>query len=517
MAEADSKQSLESQPRGVKMPRPTAWPIVLGLGIALLALGVATEPAFSIVGGVLLAIGLVGWIVQLLPGRGHEHEALSELKAAPVTARPGMVEQLKPGVVGYRFQLPEKVHPISAGIKGGILGGLLMPIPAFIWAISSGHSLWFPVNLLAGLVLPGLPDMPRKELLDQLGAFHPWGLVCGIILHVMMSIGFGLIGGVLLPTLPQIPGGPVVFGSIILPLLWSGVSYGLMNLVNPLMSDFVDWRWYVVSQFVYGVATSIVILRSEKIPIAPRGPGEGGPSIPRGWLGCLLFVSALLGGCSDSLPGKPDPKEAYKLPQDIKNFKVLFAQRCAGCHGDDGTLGPGPPLNDAIYCALVGEEDLKKVIGSGRDGTLMPAWAATSGGPLTEEQVAILAKGIKQREWTSPASSQTVLPAAPSLAPPAGASGDARSGEKVFAVACAECHGENGVGGDSGSLNDPAFLALTSDESLRRYIITGRSDLGMPDFASDEGRGSDFKPLTEQQVSDLVALLAKWRATPSSD
>ena len=41
-----------------------------------------------------------------------------------------MVQQLKPGVVGYRFQLPEKVHPISAGIKGGIVGGLLMPIPA---------------------------------------------------------------------------------------------------------------------------------------------------------------------------------------------------------------------------------------------------------------------------------------------------------------------------------------------------------------------------------------------------
>jgi mono/diheme cytochrome c family protein len=519
MAEADSKQSLESQPRGVKMPRSTAWPIVLSLGVVMLALGVATDLSFSVVGGVLLAIGLVGWISQLLPGRGHEHEPLTAEKAAPITARLGRVEQLKPGVVGYRFQLPEKVHPVSAGIKGGIIGGLLMPIPAFIWAISSGHSIWFPVNLLAGLVLPGLPDIPREELLHQLEIFHPWGLVCGIILHVMMSIGFGLIGGVLLPTLPPIPGGPVVFGSIILPMLWSGVSHSLMTLVNPLMSQFVDWPWYVASQFVYGLATSIVILRSEKIPIAPRGPGadEGGPSIPRGWLGCLVVACLSLYGCSDKLPGKPDLNEAYKLPQDIKNFKILFAQRCAGCHGDDGTLGPGPPLNDAIYCALVSEDDLKKVIGSGRDGTLMPAWAAAAGGPLTDEQVAIITKGIKQHEWASPDSSQTVLPAAPSLMPPAGTSGNARSGEKVFAVACAECHGENGVGGTYGSLNDPAFLALTSDESLRRYIITGRSDLGMPDFASDEGRGKDFKPLTEQQVSDLVALMAQWRDKPSSD
>ena len=170
------------------MPRTTAWPIVLSLGVVLLALGVATDLTFSVVGGVLLVIGLVGWIAQLLPGRGHEHEALSEVKAGPITARPGTVEQLKPGVIGYRFQLPEKVHPVSAGMKGGIIGGLLMPIPAFIWAISSGHSIWFPVNLLAGLVLPGLPDMPRDQLLAQLEMFHPWGLVCGIILHATMAM-----------------------------------------------------------------------------------------------------------------------------------------------------------------------------------------------------------------------------------------------------------------------------------------------------------------------------------------
>jgi len=260
-------------------------------------------------------------------------------------------------------------------------------------------------------------------------------------------------------------------------------------------------------------------LRSEKIPIAPRGPGtdDGGPSIPSGWLGCLLLIVISISGCSDKLPGKPTDADKFMLPQNIKSFDKLYAQRCAGCHGDDGTLGPGPPLNDAIYCALVSEDDLKKIVGSGRTGTLMPAWAVSAGGPLTDEQVAILSKGIKQHEWKSPASSQTVLPAAPSLVPAAGAAGDAQNGEKLYAVACADCHGENGVGGDSGSLNDSAFLALTSNESLRRYIITGRSDLGMPDFASDEGRGNDFKPLTEQQVSDLVALLTQWREKPSSD
>src|SRR5262245_2637384 len=523
MAEVDSKQSLESQPRGVKMPQPTAWPIVLSLGIVMLALGVATDLSFSVVGGVLLAIGLVGWISQLLPGRGHEHEPLTAEQAAPITARPGRVEQLKPGVVGYRFQLPEKVHPVSAGIKGGIIGGLLMPIPALVWGVWSGHTIWFPVNLLAGLVVPGLADMPRDQLVHDLENCHFWLLAGAIIMHALMSIGFGLVGGVILPTLPSFPGGPLLFGGLILPLLWSGASHSLMGIVNPILNEFIDWRWYVVSQLIFGIAASIVILRSEKIPIAPRGPGadEGGPSAPAAWLGSLALACMLLSGCSDNLPGKPKLADAYTLPQDIKNFEVLYAQRCAGCHGADGTLGPGPPLNDSLFCSLVSDDELQSVISEGRKGTLMPAWSQSAGGPLTDDQVQVLAVGIKNRQWKSSHASssvQSVFPGAPQLLASASEKGDATNGEKVFAAACAKCHGENGVGTDAaGAINDLSFLALSSDQVLRRYIITGRPDLGMPNFADRNGRGKDFQPLTSQQVSDLVALLAQWRQRSTTE
>ena len=138
----------------VEMPRPTAWPIVLALGITLAALGAATSKAFCAVGGVLFVIGLFGWISQFLAGRGHEHEASLPARRSGRghrAAHVGAVQQLKPGVVGYRFQLPEKVHPVSAGIKGGILGGLLMPIPALAFGHRERTRIWFPVNLLAGL------------------------------------------------------------------------------------------------------------------------------------------------------------------------------------------------------------------------------------------------------------------------------------------------------------------------------------------------------------------------------
>ena len=151
-------------PDSVEMPRPTAAPLVLALGITLLAAGVALGTGFLVVGAVVVVAGLSIWIVQLLPGRGHVHESLVEpARPQPVMAVPGGVEHLRPGMPGYRLRLPQDVHPVSAGLKGGIVGGAAMPVPALLWGLLSGHGLWYPVNLLAGIVLPGggEDDRPR--------------------------------------------------------------------------------------------------------------------------------------------------------------------------------------------------------------------------------------------------------------------------------------------------------------------------------------------------------------------
>ncbi|MCC7085637.1 MAG: c-type cytochrome [Pirellulales bacterium] len=505
----------------IMMPAPTAWPIVLAAGTTLLMLGLATSIAFTFVGGVLFLVALLGWISQLLPGRGHELEELASPAERPTAIAPrvGAVEQLKPGVVGYRFQLPEKVHPVTAGFKGGIVGGAIMPIPAIVWSWLSGHGIWFPVNLLAGMVLPGLDEGSSQQVLEHLQRFLPGPFFIAIVIHVAMSIGIGLIYGVILPTLPPLPGGPLVLGGIVLPALWTAASHSLMGVVNPLLHNYVNWLWFVVSQFIYGVAASLVIMRSEKIPIRPRGPGrdQDAPSPPPGWLGCLALILVGLAGCNDNFPGKPVRANEFAMPSKITDFQELYSQRCAACHGADGTLGAGPPLNDPLFMALVGDEELQDVISHGRKGTLMPAWSQSAGGPLTNRQIASLVEGIKGRkwsgEWTSAA--KVVSPNTPPLLAADSPNGSVDRGKKVFATACATCHGESGEGveDDAGAINNHAFLTLVSDALLRRIIITGRPDLQMPDFADGSGRESDFKPLTAGDVNDLMALLNHWRMT----
>ena len=72
--------------------------------------------------------------------------------------------------------------------------------------------------------------------------------------------------------MPPIPG-PFAWGGLLLPLLWTGTSYGLMGVVNPVLQERVDWPWFIVSQFVFGVAAAVVVLRSEMVHIPPAGPG----------------------------------------------------------------------------------------------------------------------------------------------------------------------------------------------------------------------------------------------------
>ncbi len=259
----------------------------------------------------------------------------------------------------------------------------------------------------------------------------------------------------------------------------------------------------------------------------------------RNWLPVLL-VAALGSGCDVS--GQPKATERPLPAEQVADFDTLYKSRCAGCHGADGKLGPAPPHNDPLFLAIVPDAELAHVIRKGRRVTAdqrspMPAFAVEEGrslssaqvkvwaelkkelqaapkvqGPLTEAEIRVLAGGIKKR-W-GPAAFPTG--SVPPYFAPAGSAANEEEGALVFARACAGCHGKDGQGIEKDGrlrrkINDSAFLALISDQELRRYAITGRPDFGMPAYNGKDGRPPDFKPLTSQDISSLVTLLAHWR------
>jgi mono/diheme cytochrome c family protein len=239
----------------------------------------------------------------------------------------------------------------------------------------------------------------------------------------------------------------------------------------------------------------------------------------RGVMLAVVLGLLLLSGC-----GKPAYRTArdgeFPLvenegrPESVKDFTKLFNTHCRGCHGPDGRDGAAPPLNDPLFLAIVPEEELRRVISEGRKDTLMPAFAHSQGGPLTSEQVDILVEElhspVKWKKAELPADAPDYLLS--DALKKAGKPGDAEEGSGVFAMSCAACHGDKGQGDHAGPLNDPAFLALTSDQMLRRIVITGRHDLNMPPYnRRDPDEFKKFKPLTNQDVADVVAFLATWR------
>ncbi len=221
----------------------------------------------------------------------------------------------------------------------------------------------------------------------------------------------------------------------------------------------------------------------------------------------LLAGTVCFGGLGCEAPGKPVHAEANR-PDDVLDFSTLYKQNCAGCHGKDGRGGATLPLANPVYLEVAGFDNIQRITADGVAGTLMPPFARSRGGTLSERQISALAKGIID-SWGHAGTGQ--------LIPYGGkTAGDTTSGEAAYATFCARCHGANGTGmkSESGvwtdSIVDPAYLALVSDQYLRSVIIGGLPDRNMPDWRSDL-TGSNARAMTNQEITDTVAWIVSHR------
>lgn len=218
----------------------------------------------------------------------------------------------------------------------------------------------------------------------------------------------------------------------------------------------------------------------------------------KGALWCPLSF-ALLACTACSRP----PMASEVSPGDITAFNILYGQNCAGCHGPGGKDGAAIALGDPVFLAIVDDATIRRIITNGVPATPMSAFAQRAGGILSDKQIDALAQGI--RKWADPSAvPDTILPSYT-----ANAAGDAQRGADVYRTYCSSCHGAEGSGGRAGSIVDGSYLALVSNQDLRLSVILGRPARGAPDWRGDvPGR-----PMTEQEISDVVAWLDAQRST----
>jgi cytochrome c oxidase cbb3-type subunit 3 len=219
---------------------------------------------------------------------------------------------------------------------------------------------------------------------------------------------------------------------------------------------------------------------------------------------CVLvaLLATLASGCGTP-HGQPNKGSEVLAPTEILEFRTLYAENCAGCHGADGRGGAAIAFANPVYLAIADEAAIRKVIANGVPRTAMPAFAESAGGFLTDAQIDVITEEIRSR-W----SEQGFLDAAAAPSYALKSAGDAQRGEVAYKTYCESCHGPGGGGGRKASaITDDSFLALVSDQGLRTIVIAGRPELGAPDW-----RGNvPGKPMSDQEVTDVVAWLASRR------
>ena len=217
-------------------------------------------------------------------------------------------------------------------------------------------------------------------------------------------------------------------------------------------------------------------------------------------ISCALSV--MLFGCATP-HGQPQKGSQSLAPNEVLEFATLYAENCAGCHSAGERGGAAIALSNPVYLAIADDAAIRKAIAKGVPGTAMPAFAESAGGMLADKQIEVITSGIRSR-WSQPGILNAANP--PSYA--AKSPGNIAHGELAYKTYCESCHGPGGHGGAKGSsVTDGSFLALISDQGLRTIVITGRPELGAPDW-----RGNvPGKPMSEQDVTDVVAWLGSRR------
>lgn len=245
-------------PHEIKVPAPTAWPFILALGVTLLFAGLVTSISVSGLGVALTLAGCFGWFREVLP---YEHEEAVPLLTEEISVRTqhSMVERLPISPDQLRAWLPLHTYPISAGLKGGLAGSVAMAVLACMYGALKAHSLWYPINLLAAVVYAESLKLGPV----QLNSFHGDSFAIALGLHALVSVLVGLLYGVMLPMFAR---HPIVLGGLVAPILWSGLLYPSLGLLNPLLASHIDWLWFMASQFAFGIVAGLVVVRQSRIP-----------------------------------------------------------------------------------------------------------------------------------------------------------------------------------------------------------------------------------------------------------
>ena len=132
-----------------------------------------------------------------------------------------------------------------------------MAVLACLYGVVSHGSIWYPINLLAASISAEWVKLGPS----QLYGFHADTFAIALFLHLVISTAVGLLYGAMLPMFAR---RPILLGGLIGPVLWSGLLYTILGLLNPVLESHIDWFWFMASQVAFGVVAGLVVVREPR-------------------------------------------------------------------------------------------------------------------------------------------------------------------------------------------------------------------------------------------------------------
>ena len=261
-----------------------------------------------------------------------------------------------------------------------------MPIPAAIWGWISGHGIWYPANLLAAMVLPGLGQVAGRRIaaipceLAGRGDCDPRRHVAGFrhtVRHLVAAIAddsrTDVVGRAVDAAAVdrgefQLDGrgesGVAAAGRLALVRrvavrVWHrGVDRRGSIGTNPRAprrprprppapKPAAQARANASPTSANSISKPCQLNSSHDQPSNLSAKGIGSSAAHRDG---VLDRHGMLGDrLRKESARSAQPADKPVPPTSVLEFTALYATNCAACHGADGKLGAAPPLNDPLF------------------------------------------------------------------------------------------------------------------------------------------------------------------------
>lgn len=245
-----------------------------------------------------------------------------------------------------------------------------------------------------------------------------------------------------------------------------------------------------------------------------RAPGQVVPGSQMPVLGVSetqinALVYYLLSLRSSDFPEALWPKDRIRAQRFAErefttDGATLFGTFCAACHGPNGEgmrypgLAAFPAIGNPDFLTVASDRFLKATVTHGRPGRRMPAWGEKEGGLRPAEVDSVVAH-VRAFGNGIPSPAETE--------PPRWVKGDPKEGARLFADACASCHGSNGEGKEGPQLHNRGLLAAATDRYLVETVRRGRRGTSMPTFGASS---TAHRVLSDPEIESIVSFIRTW-------